>query len=308
MTTTDSATGTASPPLRATRSGWLWGGTGVLAFSLTVPLTRVAVGGLPPLVVGAGRAVLAALAAAVLLALLRAPRPARRHLPGLAVVAGGVVVGFPVLTSLALQRVSAAHAALVIAVLPAATAVAAVLRGRERPAPVFWVAAGAGALAVAATTLLLGPAGPPSAADLLLVGAVVAAAAGYAEGARTARELGAWQTICWALLLGLPVTAPVAAVAWVAGGGAPAGAGAGAWLAFAYLGLVSSLAGFFAWYRGLAIGPVTSVSQTQLVQPVLTVLWSALLLGEALTPAVVLGCAAVVAAAAWAVRARVARP
>ncbi|NAZ78401.1 EamA family transporter, partial [Kineococcus sp. T13] len=189
----------------------------------------------------------------------------------------GVVAGFPLLTSWALQSVPAAHGAVVVGALPLATAAAGCLRG-ERPPAGFWVAAAAGCAAVLAFLALgTGGFGGLHVPDLLLLAAVVLAAAGYAEGALLARELGAWQTTCWALVLALPLVVPLAVAGALRGG---VSAEPRAWIAFGYLGVFSTFLGFFAWYRGLALGPVSSVSQVQLVQSVLTLAWSALLLGE----------------------------
>jgi drug/metabolite transporter (DMT)-like permease len=213
-----------------------------------------------------------------------------------------VVVGFPFLTTYALTVAPASHGAVVIAILPAATAVAAVLRTRERPAPAFWAAAGLGAVAaVVFAALQGGGVGGLGWPDLLLFGAVLAAAIGYAEGGLLSRELGSWQTISWALLLAAPVMTVLTVAAWAA---APPRASAAAWLAFAYLAAVSMYLGFFAWYRGLALGPMAQVSQTQLVQPILTITWAAVLLGEPLTWPTAAGAAAVIACATLAVRTR----
>ncbi|GAA2235977.1 DMT family transporter [Herbiconiux moechotypicola] len=277
----------------------------MLAFSFTLPFTRIAVTGIDPLVVGAGRAVVAAALGAVVLAVTRSRIPSRRLWLRLLVVAAGVVVGFPFLTSFALQTAPASHGAVVIGLLPAATAVVAVLRGRERPGLLFWVASAAGAAAVIGFTVVTsGGFGGVHLSDLLLLGAVVAAAVGYAEGALLAREIGSWQVICWALVAASPLMLALTAVGVAAH---PPTAGVDGWLAFAYLAGVSMFLGFFAWYRGLAIGPIASISQIQLVQPVLSILWAALLLGEQLTPATLVGALAVVACATLAVRARVRR-
>jgi drug/metabolite transporter (DMT)-like permease len=298
-----SATVLAPPVLSPVSAGLWWGLLGVLAFSLTMPLTRVAVGGgMPPLFVGAGRAVVAAVLAAVALAATRQRRPTGVQWLRLAVVAAGVVAGFGMLTSFALTATSASHAAVVIALLPAATAVCTVVRTRERPPAVFWAAAAAGAVAAVAFAALgnggIGAFGWP---DLLLFAAVAAAAVGYTEGGLLSRELGSWQTISWALVLGSPVMA--AATAFGLAGGVP-DAGPIEWAAFAYLSAVSMFLGFFAWYRGLALSPMAQVSQTQLVQPVLTIGWAALLLREPLDAPTVLGGLAVVACAFLAVRTR----
>lgn len=285
-------------------TGLAWGFLGVLAFSFTVPLTRVAVGGLSPLFIGSGRAVVAAGLAAIALTLTRQQLPRAGQWWRLAVVAGGAVLGFPLLTSYALTSVPAGHGAVVIAFLPAATASLAVLRARERPPARFWWFAGLGALAtVVFATMQGGGLGHVGSADLLLLGAVVAAAAAYAEGGLLARELGSWQTVSWALVLAAPVMLVLAAVSVARE--APT-ASPHQWFAFAYLAVVSMYLGFFAWYRGLGIGPIAQVSQVQLVQPVLSLVWAALLLGEHLTAATVIGALAVIACAGSAVRARTA--
>lgn len=286
----------------SSRAGIAWGLVGVLAFSFTVPFTRVAVEALSPLFIGAGRAVVAAALAALALALTRQRLPSRRQWLRLAVVAAGVVAGFPLLTSFALTTADASHGAVVIALLPAATAVAAVLRGRERPPRRFWIAAGLGALAAVGFALIQGGGlGGLSWADLLLFGAVLAAAIGYAEGGLLSRELGAWQTVSWALVVAAPLMTALTAVSVVQD---PPVASTTQWAAFAYLAVISMFLGFFAWYRGLAIGPMTRVSQIQLVQPVLTIAWAALLLGEHLTWPTIVGGLAVVLCAGVAVRTR----
>ena len=283
-------------------AGIWWGLLGIAAFSFTVPFTRVAVAGIPPLFIGSGRAVVAAVLAAAALALTRQRLPQPRTWPRLALVAGGVVAGFPLLTSYALTAVPAAHGAVVIALLPAATATVAILRTGERPPAVFWAVMVLGSLTAASFAFLQsGGVGQLHWADLLLLGAVACAAVGYAEGGLLARELGAWQTIAWALLLAAPAML-VLAVASVLN--QPPSATPAQWAAFGYLAVVSMFLGFFAWYRGLAIGPMAQVSQIQLVQPVLSIGWAALLLGEALTWATVIGAFAVILCAAAAVRLR----
>ncbi|MEO3780111.1 DMT family transporter [Micromonospora sp. B11E3] len=263
--------------------GLTLGALGVLAFSVSLPATRVAVQHLDPWFVAFGRAVGAALLAWAYLRLTRAPRPTRGQWRRLSVVALGVVVGFPLFTSLALTTQTSTHGAVVITVLPAMTAVFAVLRAGEHPPPLFWAASIAGLLAVLA---FLGAGGAVhgalAPADLFLLAAVALCGLGYAEGGALARELGGARTICWALLLSLPVTAPVTVLAAVAD---PPRAGGVAWSAFGYLTAVSMFLGFFAWYAGLARGGIAQVGQIQLAQPVLTLAWSALLLGETVTPA-----------------------
>jgi drug/metabolite transporter (DMT)-like permease len=273
-----------------------------VAFSFTVPFTRVAVGGMSPLFIGSARAVIAALLAAAALAITKQRLPRGIQWGRLAIVAGGVVVGFPVLTSFALTTAPASHGAVVIALLPAATAVMAVLRGHERPPMSFWIMATVGAFAAFVFAALQG--GGLSGlhwSDLLLFGAVVAAAIGYAEGGLLARELGAWQTVSWALVLSAPLMIVLAGIAMARQ--PPSGAPI-EWAAFAYLAVVSMFLGFFAWYRGLAIGPMVQVSQVQLVQPVMSICWAALFLHEQLTWPTILGGIVVIACAGIAVRAR----
>ncbi|MDI2029432.1 DMT family transporter [Saccharopolyspora sp. TS4A08] len=277
-----------------------WGFLGVLAFSFTVPFTRIAVGGLSPLLIAAGRGAVAGILAAAALLALRQRLPRGTQWARVAVVSGGVVVGFPFLTSYALTTTPATHGAVVIGVLPAATAVMAVLRGHERPPKAFWVLAALGAVAAVSFAALQGLGGLHL-ADLLLFGAVVSAAIGYAEGGLLARELGAWQTISWSLVVAAPVMIALTAAALAE---QPPAATPIQWASFGYLAVVSQYTGFLAWYRGLAIGPMTQVSQIQLTQPVMTILWAALLLAEPLTWSTLLGGLAVVAFAALSVRTR----
>jgi drug/metabolite transporter (DMT)-like permease len=285
---------TAASTVTADRTvGLALGALGVLGFSMSLPMTRVAVQELDPWFVAFGRAVGAALLAWAYLRSTGAPRPRPGQWRRLSIVALGVVVGFPLLTSLALTTQTSAHGAVVITVLPAMTAVFAVLRAGERPPPLFWVASIGGLLAVLAFLLVSGTVGGALAlADLYLLAAVVLCGLGYAEGGALARELGGARTICWALLLSLPVTVPITAVAAAVH---PPHAGAVSWTAFGYLTAVSMFLGFFAWYAGLARGGIAQVGQIQLTQPVLTLVWSALLLGEAVTPASVAAASVVLA-------------
>ena len=283
--------------------GLLLGGLGILGFSFSLPATRLAVAGLDPWFVAFGRATVAGLLALAYLRAVRAPRPSRAQGRSLAIVALGVVVGFPLCTSLALQSETAAHGAVVIAILPAATAVAAVARAGERPSRSFWLAGGAGLLAELVFVALAsgGSVGGLRGADALLLGAVWLCGLGYAEGGAVSRELGGARTICWALVLSLPATTAVSAVAAATSG---VHAGPTAWLGFAYISVVSMFLGFFAWYAGLARGGVARIGQVQLAQPVLTLGWSALILGESVGPWTLLTALAVLASVAATQRAR----
>ncbi|WP_314192660.1 DMT family transporter [uncultured Arthrobacter sp.] len=300
-----SPSGARWPHSGTSHAGIWWGLLGVVAFSFTVPFTRLAVEGLSPLFIGSARAVVAAVLAAAALLLTRQRLPHGVQWLRLAVVAGGVVVGFPMLTSFALSAAPASHGAVVIALLPAVTATMAVLRGRERPRVAFWVATGTGATAAVAFALAQPRGfGQLQWTDALFFGAVLAAAVGYAEGGLLARELGAWQTISWALVLAAPLMVGVVAFSVSQ---QPPSATPAQWAAFAYLGVVSMFLGFFAWYHGLAIGPMAQVSQVQLAQPVMTICWAAVLLGEQLTWVTIVGGLAVIVCAGAAVRVRLNR-
>ena len=252
---------------------------GVAAFSVTLPATRVAVASLDPVFVGLGRAVVAGFLAAAVLGATRSPWPPRALWPRLALVAAGVVVGFPLLSAWAMQYVPASHGAVVIGLLPLATAAAGAWLAHERPTPRFWTFAVAGSAVVVGFAVWKGG-GTLHVADLLLLGAVASAAIGYAEGARLTRVIGGWQVISWALLLSAPFVALPAALAM----GDVTAVPWQAWAGFAYVSIVSMYVGFFAWYKGLALGGIAAVGQVQLLQPFLTIGFSALLLGEALDP------------------------
>ncbi|HEV7934732.1 MAG TPA: DMT family transporter [Actinomadura sp.] len=274
---------------------------GVLAFSFTFPATVLALDGLDPYVIGVGRAGAAALPAALSLAAARAARPCRGQWAGLLFVALGVVFGFPVLSTLALGHgASAPHAAVVIGLLPAATAALAVLRAGERPGRGFWTATAAGALCVCVFGATRGAAGLAW-ADLLLLGALLAGAVGYAEGGRLAREMPGWRVICWALVLSGPLSVPM--TLWLLVEGTPEWTGR-ALMGFGYVSAVSMFVGFFAWYAGLGRAGIARASQVQLAQPVLTVLWSVLLLGEHVDAGTWVAAAAVLVCVAWTQRAR----
>jgi drug/metabolite transporter (DMT)-like permease len=305
MTALDNASGSPPITLRGLgASAALWGGLGVLAFSFSLPATRLAVADLSPVVVGLGRALVAAALAAALLAARHEPLPDRRDMPRLLLTGVGVVIGFPLFSSLALRELSSAHATVIVGLLPAATAAFAVARGGERPGRGFWAAAAAGLVAVLAFAATQG-AGGVALADLYVLAAVALCAFGYAEGGVLSRRYGGWQVICWALVLTAPALVPVVAAGIAVDG---LSAGVDAWLGFAYVALFSMFLGFFAWYRGLALGGIARIGQIQLAQPVLTLVWAALLLGEQVTAATVAAALAVLASVALTQRARVSRP
>ena len=274
---------------------------GVALFSFSLPATRLAVADLDPMFVAFGRAAVATMFAVIALRASHAPRPTRAQWRSLAIVAFGVVVGFPLLTALALRHVDSSHGAVVIALLPAGTAVFAVLRAGEDPSRGFWLAAGAGLVAVLAFIASQGL-GDIGLADLeLLLGTVVCSLA-YAEGGALSRSLGGPQTICWALVLAAPLSIPLA-LAFAPGGHV----GTDAWLGFAYVSLISMFLAFFAWYAGLALGGVAKAGQTQLLQTPLTLVLAALVLGEHVTVLAMVCTLAVLASIVGTQRARVAR-
>ena len=264
-------------------SGLILGAIGVIIFSLTMPMTKIAMAGdvLSPWVVWAGRAVLAAVAGIVYLVATRAPTPPRAAWLPLAGATLGIVFGWPLLNTLALQTVSSSHAAVVNGILPLATAVIGAWLNRESLSRRFWWCA------VAGTVLVCGYAwqraqGELHAADALMLVSVVLGGLGYASGAMATRHLTGPQAISWALILGLPGTLAIAL--WTAPTQASA-APASAWLAFVYLGLMSQWIGFFFWYKGLAMGGIARVSQVQLIQLFFTLAFAALLLKESIEPA-----------------------
>lgn len=277
---------------------------GVLIYSFTFPATVLGLEGLDPYIIGIGRSAAASVLAAVSLLAVRARPPRRGQWAGLAVVGAGVVFGFPVLTTLALDRgASSAHSAVVIGLLPAATAVLAVVRGGERPSRAFWLASAAGALCVTGFAVVRG-AGRVTAADLLLFAALLAAAAGYAEGGRLARDMPGWRVISWALVVTAPITVPV--TLWLLATTHPHWTGRAA-LGFGYAALFSAYLGFFAWYEGLARAGIARASQVQLAQPVLTLVWSAFLLDETVDATTALAAVGVLVCVAMTQRTRIAR-
>ncbi|MDQ6695624.1 MAG: DMT family transporter [Chloroflexota bacterium] len=283
------------------KSGMLYGFLGVAAFSLTLPFTRIAVAYFDPTFIGLGRALAAAVLAGILLWVTRQPLPTKRQVRSLAVIGLGVILGFPLLSAWAISRLPSSHGAIVLGLLPLATALAGTIRAGERPSPRFWLASVAGS-AIVVSFALISSGGQVSPPDLALLGAVAAAAVGYAEGTRLTHELGGWQVISWTLVLGAPfIVVPVV----LAAGRQLAPPTIEAWLAFAYLACISQFAGFFAWYRGLALGGVARVSQLQLLQPFLTLGVSALLLGEVITPLTMVAAVLVLATVALGRRARV---
>lgn len=264
------------------RGLWL-GLAGVAIFALTLPMTRLAVGTpeapqMSGVFIALGRAVVAAGLSVLFLLATRAPWPRRADWWPLAITAGGVVFGFPLFTSIAMRHVEAVHASVIVGVLPLATALVGALLHRQRPSAGFWICGAFGSALVVAFALLTSSAGVAlHSADVLLLAAMACAAVGYASGARLSQRMRAEHVICWALVLSLPLTLPLAALSFPNHPVTPA-----AWWAFGYVAVFSMWIGFFAWYRGLALGGTVRVSQVQLVQPFLSMLFAVPLLDERL--------------------------
>lgn len=269
----------------ATLGLWL-GFVGVFVFGLTLPMTRLATGTadapqLSPWFVTWGRAALAGGLSIVYLLMTRSPVPARAQRVPLALSLLGNVIGYPLLLGWALREVTASHAAVITALLPLVTAAMAAWLLHQRARLGFWLFAALGSALVAVYSLLraqqLGQGYAPSHADLLLLGAVAAASLGYVAGAKVTPALGAERVISWVCVMALPITVPGALLTWPEQPIALT-----AWLGLAYVGVFSMWAGFFAWFRGLALGGALRVSQMQLLQPFISIAAAVPLLGESL--------------------------
>ena len=275
---------------RAASSGWLNGMLGVVIFSGSLPATRLALRDFDPLFLTVARASIAGLLALAIVMLRRERWPQGAQWRSLVVVAIGVVVGFPLLTALALQHVTSAHSIVFIGLLPLATALFGVLRAGERPRTAFWVFSLIGSALVAGFALREGVSAAPM-GDALMLLAIALCGLGYAEGGRLARTLGGWQVISWALVLSLPLMLLASLWWWPARLGAVSMPG---WLSLAYVALFSMFLGFVFWYRGLAQGGIAAVGQLQLLQPLLGLVLAAALLHEQVSAAMLIVTLAVV--------------
>ncbi len=269
--------------MQGTAAGWGSGLLGVMIFSGSLPATRVAVSGFDPVFLTSARAVGAALLGAALLLLLKQPLPNRQDLKPLIIVAAGVVVGFPLLTALALQHITSAHSVVFIGLLPFATALFGTLRGGERPKPLFWLFSCTGSLTVVAYSLSQSSEMSLTGA-LLMIAAIVFCGLGYAEGAALSRRLGGWQVISWALVLSLPFMVLASLAEWPQ---TWSGITLPAWFSLGYVSFFSMMLGFVFWYRGLAIGGIAGVGQLQLLQPFFGLMLAGLLLREPVAPAMI---------------------
>lgn len=277
--------------MKKTSIAWLNGMLGVIIFSGSLPATRVAVAGFDPYFLTAARAGIAGMLGLVLLLLMQSPRPRISDLRALMASAVGVVVGFPLFSAMALQYITAGRSLVFIGLLPLATAIFGVVRGGESPRAAFWVFALLGALCVASFALLQGG-GASLKGDAFMLLAIILCGYGYAEGGRLSRSLGGWQVISWALVLSLPIMAPLCLLLM------PAhwhDVNMSAWLGLGYVTLFSMFIGFFFWYRGLALGGIAAVGQLQLLQPFLGLMFAALLLNEPISWPMLLATSAVIA-------------
>jgi drug/metabolite transporter (DMT)-like permease len=264
-------------------NGWINGLIGVLIFSGSLPATRVAVMDFDPVFLTIARAGIAGLLGIALLLMFREKRPERGDLLSLAVVALGVVVGYPLLTALALKHITTAHSIVFVGLLPLATAAFGVLCGGERPKPAFWLFSCLGSALVVGFAIKQGVSASLT-GDLLMLAAIVVCGLGYAEGAKLSRKLGGWQVISWALVLSLPL---MLALLLVTALPAFEKVGTPAWLGLAYVSLFSMLIGFIFWYRGLAQGGIAAVGQLQLLQPFFGLALATTLLHEQVSSAMV---------------------
>ncbi|MBV1869025.1 MAG: DMT family transporter [Marinosulfonomonas sp.] len=258
------------------KSGWINGFIGVVIFSASLPATRVAVSGFDPVFLTVARAAIAGLLAAILLMFFRQKKPDRGDILSLIIVAFGVVVGFPLLTAMALQHITSAHSIIFIGLLPLSTALFGVFRAGESPQPTFWLFSVAGSGLVAGFALSQ-DISASWAGDILMFAAIVVCGLGYAEGAKLSRSLGGWQVICWALVLSLPI---MAAFTFLRMPPTFSDVSLPSWFALGYVSSFSMLIGFVFWYRGLAQGGIAAVSQLQLLQPLMGLVLAATLLGE----------------------------
>lgn len=257
-------------------SGWINGFIGVLLFSGSMPATKLAVMEMDPIFATVARAVIAGILALSVLLLYKEKRPAKNQVLSLALVAIGCVIGFPLLSSLALQYLTSAHSIVFLGLLPLTTAVFGVFRGGEKPHPVFWFFSVIGSLLVVGYAFSQGISASPI-GDILMLVAIILCGLGYAEGAKLSKTLGGWQVISWALVLSLPIMLPLFFVYFPQNLEAISFKG---WFGLGYISLFSMFIGFIFWYKGLAQGGITTVGQLQLLQPFFGLALAAYLLHE----------------------------
>lgn len=263
-------------PAKKQTNGWINGFIGVLMFSGSMPATKAAIQDLSPLFVTVSRAGIAGLLAVCVLICFKEKLPEKAHFISLAIVALGAVIGFPLLSALALKYISSAHSIIFLGLLPLTTAIFGVFRGGERPGYLFWLFSILGSLLVIGFAIAQGLSASPQ-GDILMLFAVILCGLGYAEGAQLSKTLGGWQVISWALVLSLPLTVPIMFLLFPP---SFTTVSPGAWIGLAYVSLFSMFIGFIFWYRGLAQGGIAAVGQLQLLQPFFGLVLAATLLHE----------------------------
>jgi len=263
-------------------AGWLNGLTGVIIFSGSLPATKVALADIEPYFLTFSRASIAGIFALCLMLSFRQKWPSISQVYSLIVISLGVVIGFPLLTALAMQSSTStsAHSVVFIGLLPLSTAIFAVIRAGERPRPIFWFFSLLGSVFIIGFMVISGVL-LSLRSDLLMLAAIGVCGLGYAEGAKLSRHLGGWQVICWALIVSMPLMLPAALLTRPVTYSTISLSG---WLALGYVSLFSMLIGFIFWYRGLVQGGIAAVGQLQLLQPFIALILCALLLNETVTP------------------------
>lgn len=272
----DNLTMSINTKVTESSNGWLNGLLGVIIFSGSLPATRIAVLDLDPFFVTVARASIAGLLALIVLLISKEKLPQKTQFLSLGIVALGVVIGFPLLSALALRYVTSAHSIVFVGILPVSTAVFGIIRGGERPRPVFWIFSIFGSLLVVGYALKQGIASSPI-SDILMLLSVILCGLGYAEGGKLSKTLGGWQVISWALVFSLPVALPLTYIFLPT---TVAHVSIGAWISLAYVSLFSMFIGFIFWYKGLAQGGIASIGQLQLLQPFFGLILAASLLHE----------------------------
>ncbi len=259
--------------------GMLIGFVGILIFSLTLPVSKIAVLSFDPYFIAFGRAMLAGMVALTYLSYKKEILPSKADFLKFVVIALGVVFGFPIFTTVAMTEGSSSHGAVILGMMPLATTVIGVIRFKERPSLGFWLVSLLGA-ALVVVYALLKSSGSFTYIDGLLVFGGICACVGYVEGAELSKKMNPRSVISWALVISLPINI---VMGYVTFSEQYIHAGPIAWTSFLYLSLFSMYIGFFFWYEGLAIGGIARVSQVQLTQPFCTLLAASILLGDSLT-------------------------
>lgn len=261
---------------RQKSGGWINGAIGVLLFSGSLPATRIAVLEMDPFFLTAARAAIAGILSICILIAYKERRPTKTEMQSLLIVAMGVVVGFPLLTGLALQYITSAHSLVFMGLLPMSTAIFGVIRGKEKPALIFWLFSFLGSALVVGYAISQGIGGSPI-GDILMLAAIILCGLGYAEGAKLSKTLGGVQVISWALVISLPLSIPTLLLLFPP---SLSTISVDAWISLMYVAFICMYIAFIFWYRGLAMGGIATVGQLQLLQPFLGLGLAAFLLHE----------------------------